>query len=156
MKKILTLLLLIFLVMPVGAEFGYSNDVTEEQISNDAYDLALSYVGKPGDCFRMATLFLRDFYNDPNYVINVRRMRTVSYQELQPGDVIYYSSSSAGTTHWAVYLGNGKAFQGNWGSRGVIIGDVYYYGDGWSSPVFYHYDSYNGEEFSFSFEMLNF
>lgn len=155
MKKILTLLLLIFLSVPVGADFNYSNDTTSQQRSEEAYELAKTYVGKTGDCFKMATLFLRDFYDDPNYMIKVSKMKQVSYEDLEAGDVIYYSMSSAGTTHWAVYLGDGKAFQGNWGSKGVIIGDVYY-GEGWSSPVFYHCSNYDGSEISISFDLINF
>ena len=115
MKKILIYLLtvtLLFTTYP-KAEFLYTTQKSSDEKSQECYELALTYVGLQGDCFKMATKFLSEYLDDPNYFISMEKMVQIEYEDLEPGDIIFYQRSSAGTTHWAVYLGNDKAFQGN-------------------------------------------
>ena len=54
--------------------------------------------------------------------------KTVSFDELQPGDLIFYSFTSNGRykniSHVAVYVGNGKVVEALNESLGVVYRDV--------------------------------
>ena len=54
--------------------------------------------------------------------------KTVSYEEIQPGDLIFYSYCSNGRykniSHVAIYVGNGKAVEALNETVGVIHRDV--------------------------------
>lgn len=103
-----------------------------EEYSGDIYSLAQSYVGRGGDCFVIASSFINDYFGSGT-------TSNGSYQvsDPQPGDLIYYANGGLGTTHYAVYLGNGQALQGNFNGT-TIIGSVYL--NNASSPVFYRYN----------------
>ncbi|HML87394.1 MAG TPA: NlpC/P60 family protein [Methylomusa anaerophila] len=46
--------------------------------------------------------------------------RTVSYQNLQPGDMVYFSTYTSGPSHSGIYIGEGKFISATT-SRGVAI-----------------------------------
>lgn len=54
--------------------------------------------------------------------------KTVSFEQMQPGDLIFYSTSSNGRfkniTHVAIYVGNGKVVEALNESYGVVYQDV--------------------------------
>lgn len=106
-------------------------EISENVASGSLYSLAESYVGRAGDCFQLAIQLLNEYFGS-GYTSNG------SYQvsEPQEGDLIYYSDGGLGTTHYGVYLGNGLAFQGNWGGA-AKIGTVYL--NNASDPIFYRY-----------------
>ncbi len=53
--------------------------------------------------------------------------RSISYSEIQPGDIICYSSNGgASCTHVALYIGDGKIIHEANSRKGVIIGDALY------------------------------
>lgn len=128
--------LLITLVLIPSLVFASGNGL------NTYYDLATDYLGLPGDCFQMATKYLRDLYQDDSFKIRIADYEKVSYEDASAGDVIYYDSCASRhggyTTHWAVYLGDGKAFHGNWQAE-VIIATPYM--NACSTPNFYHLKS---------------
>lgn len=145
MKKLIWVLLSLLLISPVAAE----------EIENDYYKLAKEYIGARGDCYQVATNFLRDFYNDESFKISTEEI--IDYDDAVPGDVIFYERSSIGTVHWAVYLGNDLALQGNWrnsdGTYSARIDSIYL--EGGSAPIFYKQnESIRNELLDFSFKMI--
>ena len=86
MRKFLLILSLLFLpITPLLADEGLDT----------YYDLATKYLGQPGDCFYMATKYLRDLYNDANFSIGLSKYNETSYASASPGDVIYYDSCAS-------------------------------------------------------------
>lgn len=96
---------------------------------NSVWDIANFLVGRPGECYYIAQLFI-DMYLGPEHrIANAKRV-----DEPLPGDVIYYYNGGLGVEHWAIYLGNDTALQGNYLGT-TIIGSVYLKNA--SSPIFY-------------------
>ena len=62
---------------------------------NTYIDLARDYLGLPGDCYEMATKYLRDLYQDQSYKIRMADYEKVSYENASAGDVIYYESCAS-------------------------------------------------------------
>ena len=120
------------------------------------YDLAVDFLGQPGDCFVMATAYLRELYGDSSYKIRMSNYDQVSESDAKAGDVIYYdscaSSSGGYTTHWAIYLGDGAAMHGNWGKK-VIISKSHM--EACSSPNFYHLRSLSSQTVDFNLISLD-
>lgn len=139
MKKILLVLTLLLFPLVVTANDGL----------NSYYELAEEFVGMPGDCFVTANKYLKKLYNDDNFRIKIKNYEVVSHDEAQPGDVVFYENGSLNTTHWAVYLGEDTALQGNWGGVAVIR-SVYIKGG--SSPIFYRLKS--SEKVTVNFDLL--
>lgn len=88
--------------------------------NQDAYDLALNFLGAEGNCFYIAQSYIKAYLG--NYSI------TDSYPieacDALPGDIIYYAEGGVGFEHWAVYLGGNSALHGNF--QGItVIGKVY-------------------------------
>lgn len=52
--------------------------------------------------------------------------RQISMQEIQPGDIVCYSSNGSRCTHVALYIGNGQVIHAANPKKGVIISDVNY------------------------------
>lgn len=52
--------------------------------------------------------------------------RTISVDEIQPGDIVCYSSSGSGCTHVGIYIGNGQIVHSANSRKGVIVSDMYY------------------------------
>lgn len=150
MKKILLVLLILF--MPI---ITFAEDEEKSQI-NTYLELAETYVGKSGDCYWVATQFLKDLYDDKNFTINLsKKYEEVDYEDAVPGDVIFYEwmkSRVGTTTHWAVYLDKDLAFQGNWGGK-VKIDKIFL--DFGAKPKFYHLKEVEAVEVDFSPISLN-
>ena len=101
-------------------------------MNNDFYNLALTYVGREGDCFQIAIQFINEYYGEDKTSHDIYEVL-----EPEPGDLIFYEDGGLGTTHYAVYLGDGLALQGNY--NGVaVIGNVYL--ESATSPIFYRYE----------------
>lgn len=96
---------------------------------NNAWNVAYSLVGYGGDCWYIANLFSQRFRGH-----SIGSRYQVSYDEAIPGDLIFYSNGGIGVQHFATYLGDGKALQGNYNGT-TIIGSVWLKGA--SSPIFY-------------------
>lgn len=139
MKKLLLVLTLLLFPLAVMADDGL----------NSYYELAEEFVGMPGDCFVTANKYLKKLYNDDNFRISMRNYEVVSHDEALPGDVVFYENGSLNTTHWAVYLGEDTALQGNWGGVAVIR-SVYIKGG--TSPIFYRLKS--SEKVTINFDLL--
>ena len=101
-------------------------------MNNDFYNLALTYVGREGDCFQIAIQFIDEYYGE-----NKTSHSTYEVLEPEPGDLIFYEDGGLGTTHYAVYLGDGLALQGNYNGA-AVIGNVYL--ESATSPIFYRYE----------------
>lgn len=96
---------------------------------NSVWDIANYLVGRPGECYYIAQLFI-DMYLGPEHrIVNAKLV-----EEPLPGDVIYYRNGGLGVEHWAIYLGNDAALQGNYLGT-TIIGGVYLQNA--SKPIFY-------------------
>ena len=52
--------------------------------------------------------------------------RAVTYDELQPGDIVCYSSNGSTCTHVAFYIGNGQIVHAANSRKGVIVSDINY------------------------------
>ncbi len=67
---------------------------------------------------------------------NIRSIGTrISLNAIQPGDFLFYQNGGRGTTHIAVYIGNGNAVHGGFNGRNVVIYSMYI--DGASTPEAY-------------------
>lgn len=140
MKKIFILLALVLTFSTVHAADGL----------NSYYSLAEEFVGVPGDCFATANKYLKALYNDENFRISMNNYERISHSEANPGDVVFYENGSLNTTHWAVYLGDDTALQGNWNGVAVIR-SVFIKGG--TSPIFYRLKS--TEKITVDFELLS-
>lgn len=112
----------------MAAMQGTSN----EALTTDIYSLAQSYVGRAGDCFQIAVQFINEYYGKGKTSND-----TYQVSEPEPGDLIYYANGGLGTTHYAVYLGEGQALQGNFNGTTVIASA---YLNNASDPIFYRYN----------------
>lgn len=53
---------------------------------------------------------------------NVSKIATqVSQSNIQPGDILYYSNNGKGQKHVAIYIGNGEAVHGGYGSNNSVV-----------------------------------
>ncbi len=52
--------------------------------------------------------------------------RSISVDEIQPGDVVCYSSNGSKCTHVGLYIGDGKIVHAANSRRGVVTDDIYY------------------------------
>ena len=52
--------------------------------------------------------------------------RSIDVSQIQPGDIVCYSSSGSKCTHVALYIGNGQVIHEANAKRGVIISNMYY------------------------------
>lgn len=66
----------------------------------------------------------------------------VSQSQAQPGDIIYYQSNGFGSSHVAVYIGNGQAVHGGWNGMGTSVFSVNL--PTGSAPIFISPSAYNG------------
>ena len=55
---------------------------------------------------------------------------SVDLANIQPGDLLFYSSSGGGIDHVAIYAGNGAIVHAANSNTGIVWGDAYY-----STPV---------------------
>lgn len=98
--------------------------------SGYAMEVAESLVGLPGSCLYIAQLFVEAYMGEGHSVYNAYPI------EGQPrvGDLIYYVNGGAGVEHWAVYLDDNVALQGNFNGY-AIISTVYLRNA--SEPIYY-------------------
>lgn len=112
----------------------YSSNADSVCIANsggDAMSIAQCFVGLSGWCTTIAQNFI-NAYLGSGY--NIYDTYDISYSEAQPGDIIYYVNGGWGMQHYAVYLGNDTALQGNMSGGLAKIGSIYLtYG---SEPIF--------------------
>ena len=66
----------------------------------------------------------------------------VSQSQAQPGDIIYYQSNGFGSSHVALYIGNGQAVHGGWNGMGTSVFSVNL--PTGSAPIFISPSAYNG------------
>lgn len=52
--------------------------------------------------------------------------RSISVSEIQPGDIVCYSSSGGKCTHVALYIGDGKVVHAFNPRKGITVSDMYY------------------------------
>lgn len=98
------------------------NAITNCEISSDPVATAQCFVGLEGWCTTIAQKFI-DAYFGAGY--SIYDTYDISYEEAKPGDVIYYADGGLGMQHYAVYLGNDIALQGNMSGGISKIGSVY-------------------------------
>ena len=95
--------------------------------SNVFVKTAISMVGETGICMDKAyELVSAAGYDGANYsaVTESDSWDSISSM-MQVGDIIWYHEMNGNIEHQGVYLGNGKAFQGNWNNGKAVITDAY-------------------------------
>lgn len=100
-----------------------------KELKEKAFELVNSYIGRKGDCYYVSLTFIQELKG-----IIATGTYEIKESELMSGDLIYYSSNSLDSTHYAVYLDKDIALQPNWNGK-AKIGKVYY--DKFSKPRFY-------------------
>lgn len=65
---------------------------------------------------------------------SLSQLKQVPMSEAQPGDILYYADGGIGLEHVAIYLGDGKAVHGGWGSERTTAVSTAYVGSG---PIAY-------------------
>lgn len=92
---------------PIQEEVNIGEEYKQE-MKLKAFELVNKYMGGSGDCFFIATKFVKELKG-----INQIQLVEINENELVAGDIIYYSHSSTGFTHWAVYIDKEVALHGN-------------------------------------------
>lgn len=100
-----------------------------EVVGQDAWTIANSLVGMPGDCFYICQLFIQAYTGQWRSFGDIYQTDSP-----EPGDLIYYANGGMGTQHWAIYLGDDQSLQGNFNGT-TVIRSLYIASA--SSPVFY-------------------
>lgn len=100
-----------------------NNELLEEKGPADleAIEVAEQFIGMEGSCNKVAQAFINTYLGSE---YSIYKTVSVSIEDAQPGDVIYYSDGGIGLQHWAVYLGGNSALQGNINGT-TAIGSVY-------------------------------
>lgn len=79
-------------------------------------EAAKAQVGVHQDCTMLVTNALMargiSFHGWPKDYLSLGH--TVSAEEAQPGDIVYYASNGMGGSHVAIYIGDGRAIHGGW------------------------------------------
>lgn len=65
---------------------------------------------------------------------SLSQLKQVPMSEAQPGDILYYADGGIGLQHVAIYIGDGKAVHGGWGSERTTAVSTAYVGSG---PIAY-------------------
>lgn len=65
---------------------------------------------------------------------SLSQLKQVPMSQAQPGDILYYADGGTGLQHVAIYLGDGKAVHGGWGSERTTAVSTAYVGSG---PIAY-------------------
>ena len=110
----------------VGSSYSYN---LSEVAGGDAWSIANSLVGMPGDCFYICQLFIQAYTGQWRSFGDIYQTDSP-----EPGDLIYYADGGTGYQHWAIYLGGDQSLQGNYNGTTVIRS---LYISSASSPVFY-------------------
>ena len=109
----------------VGAAQSYASSNAQTDctalVSNSLAAIGLNFHGWPTDYQSLGTI--------------------VGASEAQPGDLIYYASNGFGSSHIAVYIGNGQAVHGGWNGMGTSVFSVNL--PNASAPIFISPSAYN-------------
>lgn len=91
--------------------FWSTGNYRTECKSRDVWDIAKSLEGIGGNCQSVMFRFYNYLYGKQ---VNYLEPEWIRYEEALPGDLIFYQNGGRGSSHVAVYLGDGLALQGNW------------------------------------------
>lgn len=96
----------------------------------DAFNLALEFIGMKGSCASVAQAYINEYFGKG---YNILDTYSITAEEAEPGDIIFYSNSGFGQQHYAVYLGGSSALHGNINGTTVVAYVFMNYG---STPQF--------------------
>ncbi len=96
---------------------GYRYVYGGESLSEGGFDCSglVYYVFKSNFGYSMHRTASAQYANDG---------RKISKSELQPGDLVFFSSDGYGVTHVGIYIGNNKFIHASTSTTGVIISDL--------------------------------
>lgn len=119
------------------SQLRYGMDVSDVRVELCEY--AIQFVGNPyvwggtsltkgADC----SGFVLSVYKNYGFKLPHRAQlqagygTTISYTDAQPGDLLFYGSSTKNITHVAIYIGDGQIVHANDEKTGIIISNAYY------------------------------
>lgn len=86
------------------------------ELSNRAFIIAESLVGRFGSCLEIADIFLSEFFGR-----NIFAEQSIIVDEPRPGDILYYANGGLGVEHWGIYLNEDYSLQGNFNGSTIIM-----------------------------------
>lgn len=116
------------------------NYTTSTELRQSIVDFALQYVGNPyvhggnsltkgTDCSGFTSLIYAEFgyslSRTPSGQLSSNGTK-IEYSEIQPGDIICYTSNGKTCTHVAIYIGDGQIVHAANSKKGIIIGEADY------------------------------
>ena len=125
-----------------GNDLKYAKSIEELHLDlrQDIVDFALRYVGNPyvhggnsltkgTDCSGFTSLVYAEFgyslSRTPSGQLSSNGTE-IKYNEIQPGDIICYTSNGKTCTHVAIYIGDGQIVHAANSKKGIIIGKADY------------------------------
>ena len=125
-----------------GEELVYARSMNDIQtdLRQNIVDFALQYVGNPyvhggnsltkgTDCSGFTSLIYAEFgyslSRTPSGQLSSNGTK-IEYSEIQPGDIICYTSNGKTCTHVAIYIGDGQIVHAANSKKGIIIGEADY------------------------------
>ncbi len=125
-----------------GNDLTYAKSIAELHLDlrQSIVDFALKYVGNPyvhggnsltkgTDCSGFTSLVYAEFgyslSRTPSGQLSSNGTE-IDYSEIQPGDIICYTSNGKTCTHVAIYIGNGQIVHAANSKKGIIIGEADY------------------------------
>ena len=125
-----------------GNELTYAKSIEELRLDlrQSIVDFALQYVGNPyvhggnsltkgTDCSGFTSLVYAEFgyslSRTPSGQLSSNGTE-IEYSEIQPGDIICYTSNGKTCTHVAIYIGDGQIVHAANSRKGIIIGEADY------------------------------
>lgn len=113
-------------------QYTKNNNLLEEKghADLDAFDLAQEFIGMKGSCASVAQAYINEYFGQGYNILNTY---SISAEEAEPGDIIFYTNSGFGQQHYAVYLGGSSALHGNINGTTVV---AYVYMNYGSTPQF--------------------
>lgn len=119
------------------AQFKYGKEVSEVRVELCEY--AIQFVGNPyvwggtsltkgADCSGFVLSIYKNYGIElPHYSKSQANYGTaISYQDAQPGDLLFYGNSKSTISHVAIYIGDGQIVHANDEKTGIIISNAYY------------------------------
>lgn len=113
-------------------QYTKNNNLLEEKghADLDAFELAREFIGMGGSCHQVAQAYINAYFGTGYNVLNTY---SITAEEAEPGDIIFYTNSGFGQQHYAVYLGGSSALHGNINGTTVVS---YVYMNYGSTPQF--------------------
>lgn len=121
-------------------DYVWDNSSTDER--NEIINYACQFLGNPyryggtsltngidcsAFCMKILQHFGKSIGRDSNTQYKESRGRKIDAKDIQPGDLIYYSSNGGKTTyHVSMYLGDGKVINASCRRFGICISDINY------------------------------